>query len=113
MARASSRARPRASAPAPTDRPAERHLRTSLAALRLGATSAAILGGVGCSLWLAQLGVPTPLAGGIGLLFALIGRAAMASLGYEWLVRSAERHRANPTPPPSPPPRASPPPRRR
>lgn len=88
----------------PTSQPASqparaadpRSLRRSLVALRAGANGAGMLGGLACFVLLAQLGVQQVVAAVIGFGFALLGRVAAASLGREWLLRSARRHQASP-----------------
>lgn len=69
-----------------------RQVRRALAALNLGATSAAALGGLACYGLVSHFGMPSLVAGAIGLVFALLGRLAMVALGHEWLLRSAAGH---------------------
>ncbi|HET8907330.1 MAG TPA: hypothetical protein VFN11_10230 [Ktedonobacterales bacterium] len=70
----------------------ERQRRRILTALRLGATTFAMLAGVACYIALDQF---TPIgmipAFVIGLVFALLTRTAAASLARDWLMRSANR----------------------
>lgn len=70
----------------------ERQTRRILMALRLGATTFAMLAGVACYIALDQF---TPIgmipAFVIGLVFALLTRTAAASLARDWLMRSANR----------------------
>lgn len=67
------------------------HLRRQVRALRTGVTFTALLGGVACYLFLTQFGVPSLLAGIIGLVFAILGRIAIASLAVDFVLRSATR----------------------
>lgn len=67
------------------------HLRRQVRALRTGVTFTALLGGVACYIFLTQFGVPSLLAGIIGLVFALLGRVAIASLAVDFVLRSATR----------------------
>ncbi len=69
----------------------QRMLRSRMRALRLGATCCAALGGVACYALLAHLKVPEPVAVVVGLVFAVLGRMALASLATEWLVATARR----------------------
>lgn len=67
-------------------------------ALRTGVTITALLGGLACYIFLTQWGVAPILAGIIGLIFALLGRVAIASLVVDFVLRSATRD-ADRTPP--------------
>ncbi len=95
--RRSSRPLPARTGPAATPVSAGRQLHTTVAALHTGATAMATLGGLALYTWLAQAHVATPLAIVAGFIFALLGRIAAISLGREWLVRAAVRHRTRST----------------
>jgi hypothetical protein len=70
----------------------ERQLRRTLYALRLGATTFAMLAGVVCYIALDQFtAIGMIPAFVIGLVFALLTRTAAASLARDWLMRSANR----------------------
>jgi hypothetical protein len=69
-------------------------LAARMRSLRLGATCCAVLGGVACYVLLVHLGVQGLVAGTVGLVFALLGRMALASLAAEWLVAAARRDAA-------------------
>lgn len=75
-------------------------VRRALSALSLGALSVAVIGGLACYAVLLGWGVPGWLAAGIGLVFALLARAAMVGLGRDWLLAQARMHgdRARTTP---------------
>lgn len=83
---------PGPSAESQAESPGARHLRQSLVALHAGATSTAMIGGLASYLALAHWGVPGLVAGVAGFLFALLGRAALISLGRDWLAQTAKRH---------------------
>lgn len=72
--------------------------RRQVRALRTGVTITALLGGLACYIFLTQWGVAPILAGVIGLVFALLGRVAIASLLVDFVLRSATRD-ADRTPP--------------
>ena len=64
----------------------------TLLALRLGATLFGVLAGVACYIALDQftsIGMGSAFI--IGLIFALLTRAAAASLAHDWLIRAARR----------------------
>jgi uncharacterized paraquat-inducible protein A len=70
----------------------ERQRRRTLTALRLGATTFAMLAGVACYIALDQftsIGMGSAFV--LGLIFALLTRTAAASLARDWLMRSATR----------------------
>ena len=73
--------------------------RRQVRALRTGVTATALLGGVACYIFLSQWGVTPLIAGIIGLVFALLGRVALASLAVDFVLRSAPRT-GNPIAPP-------------
>lgn len=77
-------------------------LRRQVRALRTGVTVTALLGGLACYIFLAQWGVAPLIAGIIGLVFALLGRVALASLAVDFVLRSATRNADRPPPSPSP-----------
>jgi hypothetical protein len=76
---------------------ARRQLRTRAQALRLGATCTALLGGVGCYIFLVEHGSSPVLAFVVGLVFAVLGRAALSALAAEWLLTVARRRDASRT----------------
>lgn len=94
MAKRTSHGGAQATPPPPEITATGRQLHLTLAALHTGATAMAALGGLALYSWLAQWHVASLIAAGAGLLFALLGRIAAISIGKEWLVRSALRHRA-------------------
>ncbi|HEU5349603.1 MAG TPA: hypothetical protein VFU63_13410 [Ktedonobacterales bacterium] len=70
----------------------ERDLGRTLLALRLGASTFAVLVGVACYVLLDEFTmIGTVPAFVVGLVFALLTRTAAASLARDWLVRSAQR----------------------
>lgn len=73
---------------------ARRQLRARAQALRLGATCTALLGGVGCYIFLVEHGSSPVLAFVVGLVFAVLGRAALSALAAEWLITVARRQDA-------------------
>ncbi len=76
---------------------ARRQLRARAQALRLGATCTALLGGVGCYIFLVEHGISPVLAFVVGLVFAVLGRAALSALAAEWLLTVARRQDASRT----------------
>ena len=78
---------PRVSVPPETSR----RLQSLATALRAGATSLALLGGIACYLLLIYLNINAIWAAVIGLVFAVLGRIATVSLGREWLLHSAHQ----------------------
>lgn len=70
---------------------AARRLQSLATALRAGATSLALIGGIACYLLLVSLSVNTVWAAVLGLVFALLGRVAAVSLGREWLLHTAHQ----------------------
>jgi hypothetical protein len=69
--------------------------RSTLAAVRTGATLSATLGGLAAYIGLEQLGANAALAALVGLGFALLARVAMTSLAHEWLLARARHHAAH------------------
>lgn len=86
-------------------------LRRQVRALRTGVTATALLGGLACYIFLTQWGVAPLIAGVIGLIFALLGRVALASLAVDVVLRSATRN-ADGAPPTRGASRGQPPPRK-
>lgn len=85
--------------------PARRRAQTTFAALRTGVTAFAVLAGLACYFFLAQVGVTGVLAVVAGLVFALLVRVAAMSLLREWLLASVRRGmppQENPPPPTAP-----------
>ena len=76
---------------------ARQQLRARAQALRLGATCTALLGGVGCYIFLVEHGSSPVLAFVVGLVFAVLGRAALSALAAEWLLTVARRQDASRT----------------
>jgi hypothetical protein len=74
-----------------------RQLRARAQALRLGATCTALLGGVGCYIFLVERGSSPVLAFVVGLVFTVLGRAALSALAAEWLITVARRQDASRT----------------
>lgn len=73
-------------------------LRRQVRALRTGVTATALLGGLACYIFLMQWGMSPLVAGIIGLVFALLGRVALASLAVDLVLHRAPRD-ANRVPP--------------
>lgn len=93
--RAPSPATPRKVAPG-GQTPSRRRAQTTLAALRTGVTAFAVLAGLACYFFLAQIGITGLLAVVAGLVFALLVRVAAMSLLREWLLAAARRRASSP-----------------
>ena len=84
--------------PTPSEARRARQFTRTMLALRLGATVFGVLAGVACYLALDEFtSIGLAPAFIIGLVFALLTRAAAASLAHDWLLRSAHRARQNST----------------
>lgn len=68
-----------------------RALGATMAALRTAATITGAFGGLACYMLLTHAGVAPVVAVIAGLVFALMGRLAMTSLGREWVLHMAAR----------------------